>query len=101
MNDNPLNYAWMRNRLTRMWSGWADALETLRQKQNWTLTGRRRKRILLHLGFLTKESGFKFGEKSSQGGPLGELVQWTDLIATLYLLGHDLIISSEIRTFKM
>ena len=54
---------------------------------------------LLHLGFLTKESGFKFGEKSLKGGPLGELVQWSDLIASLYILGHDLVISSEIKTF--
>ena len=29
------------------------------------------------------------------GGPLGELVQWSDLICTLYLLGHDLTITSE------
>ena len=29
------------------------------------------------------------------GGPLGELVQWSDIICTLYMLGHDLIITSE------
>ena len=29
------------------------------------------------------------------GGPLGELVQWSDLITTLYILGHDLTITSE------
>jgi len=52
------------------------------------------------MGFLTKESGFKFGEKSLKGGPLGELVQWSDLIASLYIIGHDLIISSELNTFK-
>ena len=31
------------------------------------------------------------------GGPLGELVQWADLLATLYVLGHELIISFEIE----
>ena len=27
---------------------------------------------------------------AGKGGPLGELVQWTDLIATSYILGHDI-----------
>ncbi|KAL5005564.1 hypothetical protein ScPMuIL_016722 [Solemya velum] len=29
------------------------------------------------------------------GGPLGELVQWSDLLSTLYILGHDLTVTSE------
>ena len=29
------------------------------------------------------------------GGPLGELVQWSDLIAALYVLGHNLTITAE------
>lgn len=28
-------------------------------------------------------------ELAGHGGPLGELIQWTDLIAGLYVLGHD------------
>ena len=31
------------------------------------------------------------------GGPLGELVQWSDLISVLYLLGHQLTITSEVE----
>ncbi len=54
--------------------------------------------ILLHLGFLAKEAGIRFGEKSLSGGPLGELVQWSDLISSLHLLGHRLIISTETAT---
>ena len=50
------------------------------------------------MGFLTKETGLKFGEKSAKGGPLGELVQWADLMAVLYLLGHELVISTETAT---
>jgi hypothetical protein len=38
------------------------------------------------------------GEKAGKGGPLGELVQWSDLIAALYMLGHELHISSEMTT---
>lgn len=31
------------------------------------------------------------------GGPLGELVQWSDIISALYILGHDLTITSEVE----
>lgn len=31
------------------------------------------------------------------GGPLGELVQWSDLISVLYILGHQLTITSEVE----
>ena len=34
-------------------------------------------------------------ENSERGGPLGELLQWSDIITSLYMLGHDVTISSE------
>uniref|UniRef100_A0A8C1TL78 alpha-1,6-mannosyl-glycoprotein 6-beta-N-acetylglucosaminyltransferase n=1 Tax=Cyprinus carpio TaxID=7962 RepID=A0A8C1TL78_CYPCA len=57
-------------------------------------------KILVHLGLLTKESGFKIAENAFSGGPLGELVQWSDLITTLYLLGHDIRISASLAELK-
>ena len=51
--------------------------------------------ILMHMGFLTKETNLKMSEKAGRGGPLGELVQWSDTIAALHLLGHKLHISTE------
>jgi alpha-1,3(6)-mannosylglycoprotein beta-1,6-N-acetyl-glucosaminyltransferase len=51
------------------------------------------------LGFLTKETGLKMAEKAGKGGPLGELVQWSDLLAASHILGHTLLISSETNTF--
>lgn len=54
----------------------------------------------MHLGLLTKESGFKIAENAFSGGPLGELVQWSDLITTLYLLGHDVRISASLVELK-
>lgn len=53
----------------------------------------KRLKILLHMGLLTKEYGLNFGERASIGGPLGELLQWADLAASLQLLGHELILS--------
>ena len=37
--------------------------------------------------------GLNFGEAALNGGPLGELVQWSDLIASLHLLGHNVVLS--------
>ena len=34
------------------------------------------------------------------GAPLGEMVQWSDLLAALYILGHDLTLSANSTTYK-
>ncbi|KAJ3584561.1 hypothetical protein NHX12_015056, partial [Muraenolepis orangiensis] len=74
-------FRWMMLRIKRMADPWLTA-------------------ILVHLGLLTKESGFKIAENAFSGGPLGELVQWSDLITTLYLLGHDVRISASLAELK-
>lgn len=86
-------YAWIRMRIRRMWPKFSNAIKSLQSKQD--LRGRRRKKILVHLGLLSKQSGWKFAESQFKGGPLGELVQWSDLITTLFLLGHKLTLTSE------
>ncbi|XP_033629093.1 alpha-1,6-mannosylglycoprotein 6-beta-N-acetylglucosaminyltransferase A-like isoform X1 [Asterias rubens] len=92
---------WVRLRIDRMWdSKWMPAAEVLEKKQD--LTNREQKKILIHMGLLTKESGFKIAEKAFSGGPLGELVQWSDILASLYILGHELEVSvtySSLKTF--
>uniref|UniRef100_A0A8P4K4H1 alpha-1,6-mannosyl-glycoprotein 6-beta-N-acetylglucosaminyltransferase n=1 Tax=Dicentrarchus labrax TaxID=13489 RepID=A0A8P4K4H1_DICLA len=91
-------FRWMMLRIKRMAEPWVSAIRSLAAKQN--LARRRRKKILVHLGLLTKESGFKIAENAFSGGPLGELVQWSDLITTLYLLGHDVRISASLAELK-
>uniref|UniRef100_A0A8C5R2L1 alpha-1,6-mannosyl-glycoprotein 6-beta-N-acetylglucosaminyltransferase n=1 Tax=Leptobrachium leishanense TaxID=445787 RepID=A0A8C5R2L1_9ANUR len=91
-------FRWMTMRIKRMDDTWIEAIKSLAEKQN--LEKRKRKKILVHLGLLTKESGFKIAENAFSGGPLGELVQWSDLITSLYLLGHDVRISSSIAELK-
>ncbi|XP_041374585.1 alpha-1,6-mannosylglycoprotein 6-beta-N-acetylglucosaminyltransferase A-like [Gigantopelta aegis] len=88
-------YAWIRMRISRMWSKWTAAIGRLQKKQD--LTNRKTKKILIHLGLLSKQSGWKFAEMQFKGGPLGELVQWADLISTLYIFGHELTITSEVE----
>ncbi|XP_067117067.1 alpha-1,6-mannosylglycoprotein 6-beta-N-acetylglucosaminyltransferase A [Osmerus mordax] len=91
-------FRWMMLRIKRMAEPWVSAIRSLAGKQN--LAKRKRKKILVHLGLLTKESGFKIAENAFSGGPLGELVQWSDLITTLYLLGHDVRISASLAELK-
>ncbi|OCT63353.1 hypothetical protein XELAEV_180444491mg, partial [Xenopus laevis] len=91
-------FRWMTLRIRRMDDTWIEAIKSLAKKQN--LEKQKRKKILIHLGLLTKESGFKIAENAFSGGPLGELVQWSDLITSLYLLGHDVRISASIAELK-
>ncbi|KAL7991752.1 hypothetical protein Chor_016008, partial [Crotalus horridus] len=91
-------FRWMVLRIKRMADTWIEAIKSLAEKQN--LEKRKRKKVLVHLGLLTKESGFKIAENAFSGGPLGELVQWSDLIASLYLLGHDIRISASLAELK-
>ncbi|KAG1945894.1 alpha-1,6-mannosylglycoprotein 6-beta-N-acetylglucosaminyltransferase A [Pimephales promelas] len=91
-------FRWMMLRIKRMEEPWVSAVRSLATKQN--LAKHKRKKILVHLGLLTKESGFKIAENAFSGGPLGELVQWSDLITTLYLLGHDIRISASLAELK-
>ncbi|KAJ8253273.1 hypothetical protein GJAV_G00210990 [Gymnothorax javanicus] len=91
-------FRWMMLRIKRMAELWLGAVRSLATKQN--MVRRKRKKVLVHLGLLTKESGFKIAENAFSGGPLGELVQWSDLITTLYLLGHDVRISASLAELK-
>ena len=47
------------------------------------------------MGLLTEEFGLNFGKGASIGGPLGELMQWADLIAALYVLGKPILYSEK------
>ncbi|XP_077176352.1 alpha-1,6-mannosylglycoprotein 6-beta-N-acetylglucosaminyltransferase A [Paroedura picta] len=91
-------FRWMMLRIRRMADTWIEAIKSLAEKQN--LEKRKWKKVLVHLGLLTKESGFKIAENAFSGGPLGELVQWSDLITSLYLLGHDIRISASLAELK-
>ena len=45
----------------------------------------------------------KFAENAFKGGPLGELVQWSDLLVSLHVLGHEFTIyvsTVDIKKFE-
>ncbi|CAB1344914.1 unnamed protein product [Coregonus sp. 'balchen'] len=56
--------------------------------------------ILVHVGFLTEESGDVFSPKVLKGGPLGEMVQWADILTALHVLGHNLKISMSLKELQ-
>lgn len=56
--------------------------------------------ILIHIGVLSNEDKMHFAKEATKGGPLGELVQWSDVIASLYMLGHDITVSADLATVQ-
>nr|XP_043907467.1 alpha-1,6-mannosylglycoprotein 6-beta-N-acetylglucosaminyltransferase A-like isoform X2 [Solea senegalensis] len=97
--ENNVQLQWIHQRIKSMADAWVDAGNSLSAKYN--LTGRKAKHILLHPGALTDESGFKIPQYASKGGPLGELIQWSDLMATLHVLGHRLHISVSLPQLRI
>ena len=54
----------------------------------------------MHVGFLTEESGDMFSPKVLKGGPLGEMVQWADILVALHVLGHSLAVSFSVKELQ-
>ncbi|KAM6957026.1 alpha-1,6-mannosylglycoprotein 6-beta-N-acetylglucosaminyltransferase B [Aplochiton taeniatus] len=90
--------SFMKRRIRRLSAQWASAARRLDD----SLRGRWReqKRVLVHVGFLTEESGDVFSPKVLKGGPLGEMVQWADILTTLHVLGHNLKISVSLKELQ-
>uniref|UniRef100_A0A8C7S7K8 alpha-1,6-mannosyl-glycoprotein 6-beta-N-acetylglucosaminyltransferase n=1 Tax=Oncorhynchus mykiss TaxID=8022 RepID=A0A8C7S7K8_ONCMY len=90
--------SFMKRRMRRLAAQWASAARRLndRLRSQW----REQKRILVHVGFLTEESGDVFSPKVLKGGPLGEMVQWADILTALHVLGHNLKISVSLKELQ-
>ncbi|XP_019905431.2 alpha-1,6-mannosylglycoprotein 6-beta-N-acetylglucosaminyltransferase B isoform X3 [Esox lucius] len=90
--------SFMKRRMRRLAPQWGTAAQRLHAKlrQRW----REQKKILVHVGFLTEESGDVFSPKVLKGGPLGEMVQWADILTALHVLGHNLKISMSVKELQ-
>uniref|UniRef100_A0A3P9MKA0 alpha-1,6-mannosyl-glycoprotein 6-beta-N-acetylglucosaminyltransferase n=1 Tax=Oryzias latipes TaxID=8090 RepID=A0A3P9MKA0_ORYLA len=90
--------SFMKRRIRRLSQQWATAASRLEAKlgQRW----RDQNKILIHVGFLTEESGDVFSPKVLKGGPLGEMVQWADILTALHVLGHNLKISMSVKDLQ-
>ncbi|XP_071968075.1 alpha-1,6-mannosylglycoprotein 6-beta-N-acetylglucosaminyltransferase B [Engystomops pustulosus] len=88
----------MKKRLRRLEAQWLLAARRLEAKiQD---KPNEQKQILVHIGFLTEESGDVFSPRVLKGGPLGEMVQWADVLAALYVLGHSLKITVSVKELQ-
>ncbi|XP_047137924.1 alpha-1,6-mannosylglycoprotein 6-beta-N-acetylglucosaminyltransferase A isoform X1 [Hydra vulgaris] len=98
--EEPLKISWVVARISRMWKSWVNAFNNLKSRMK--IDSYSKKKIFIYIGLLADEKIYHFADTAKKGGPLGELVQWSDLIASLYLLGHELVISvSTEKKFKM
>uniref|UniRef100_A0A803SZZ3 alpha-1,6-mannosyl-glycoprotein 6-beta-N-acetylglucosaminyltransferase n=1 Tax=Anolis carolinensis TaxID=28377 RepID=A0A803SZZ3_ANOCA len=88
----------MKKRIRHLTAQWLKASHKLEEK----LQGKQRdqKQILIHIGFLTEESGDVFSPRVLKGGPLGEMVQWADILAVLFILGHSLKITVSLKELQ-
>ncbi|KAM5135777.1 alpha-1,6-mannosylglycoprotein 6-beta-N-acetylglucosaminyltransferase B isoform 2-T2 [Mantella aurantiaca] len=88
----------MKKRLRRLEAQWLLAARRLEAKIQ--SSPNEQKQILVHIGFLTEESGDVFSPRVLKGGPLGEMVQWADILAALYVLGHSLKITVSVKDLQ-
>ncbi|KAF0986388.1 hypothetical protein HZS_940, partial [Henneguya salminicola] len=76
----------MVNRIKDYCSEWEQASRNMTE----IYIENKREKILLIIGLLVEEHNIGFAKKAFHGGPLGELVQWTDTIASLFTLNYDI-----------
>ena len=81
----------------KFWSKWVNAAKSMEMEMPFSHS---EKSILLYIGALSDKSGYHFAENAFSGGPLGEMVQWSDLISALYVTGHKLEFATELTQLK-
>uniref|UniRef100_A0A8C4TEW0 alpha-1,6-mannosyl-glycoprotein 6-beta-N-acetylglucosaminyltransferase n=1 Tax=Erpetoichthys calabaricus TaxID=27687 RepID=A0A8C4TEW0_ERPCA len=98
MSTGKESLKFMKRRIHHLARQWAQAANRLAQrlKDKW----REQKLVLVHVGFLTEESGDEFSPRVLKGGPLGEMVQWADILTSLYVLGHSLKVSFSVKELQ-
>ncbi|XP_020630334.1 alpha-1,6-mannosylglycoprotein 6-beta-N-acetylglucosaminyltransferase A-like [Orbicella faveolata] len=94
---NKLNLRWMRDRITRMWPQWVTAAKQFAAEGN-IRRQHQAKKIFIFFGTYAFQPNWL--NLAYHGAPLGEMVQWSDVLAALYILGHDLTLSVNATTYK-
>ena len=84
---------WIRQRIARLSEDWERAFEGI--KQSPYIDKSTPKNLLIFPGLLSEFSPYNFADNAYKGGYLGELIQWSDLIAGLYILGHRVTVVTQ------
>uniref|UniRef100_G1TGI4 alpha-1,6-mannosyl-glycoprotein 6-beta-N-acetylglucosaminyltransferase n=1 Tax=Oryctolagus cuniculus TaxID=9986 RepID=G1TGI4_RABIT len=98
MGSGKESLIFMKKRTKRLTAQWVMAAQRLARKLG--DVRRDQKQILVHIGFLTEESGDVFSPRVLKGGPLGEMVQWADILAALHVLGHSLRVTVSLKELQ-
>jgi hypothetical protein len=86
---------WISLRMKKQKESWETARDALLKKSPELFS--HPKKILIFPGLLSEFSVYDFATMAFKGGFLGELTQWSDLIAVLTLLGHELYIATSVK----
>ncbi|MFT7814875.1 alpha-1,6-mannosylglycoprotein 6-beta-N-acetylglucosaminyltransferase B-like [Arapaima gigas] len=78
----------MQSRIERLAGRWTIAGEKMKEKTSQRPSTQLR--VLLYPGVLAGPGGQRLAKMVAKGGPLGELVQWADISASFFILGHNL-----------
>ncbi|XP_074644421.1 alpha-1,6-mannosylglycoprotein 6-beta-N-acetylglucosaminyltransferase A-like [Tubulanus polymorphus] len=88
------HWDWIKQRITSMWSEWLETATEMRN--NHSKLAPPAKRILVIPGVVTLTNMAQPGVIRT-GGPLGDLVQWADVIAALHALGHNVVLRHDFK----
>lgn len=89
------HWRWIKQRLQQAWPSWKTAAKWLQKAHPFKMTNQTMQQVLIVPGILLA-TNYATAESVTGGGPLGDLVQWADLIAGLYMLGHNVTIMKDI-----
>ena len=82
-------FRWMRERAIFMWPSWVEAGQMFSRTRSKYI----KKKVIALIGAIGVNEWLV--EWAGKGGPLGELIQWTDLITSLYMLGYDVTVAQD------
>ena len=85
---------WMRDRARFIFPSWVKAEKSFSKKRR----KYKNRRVIAFMGAFIMEP--KLLSQAGRGGPLGELIQWTDLITGLYVLGYNVTVTIRTEDFK-
>ncbi|KAI6660443.1 Alpha-1,6-mannosylglycoprotein 6-beta-N-acetylglucosaminyltransferase B-like [Oopsacas minuta] len=83
---------WIKQRISRLSEDWERAFEDVKHKPYIQIDPMS---VLVFPGLLSEYSPYNFAENAFKGGYLGELIQWSDLLAGLHILGHRVRIITQ------
>ena len=87
--DNDKAIDWISNRFNQLKNHWKDISQHYPSQKSIT--------VLVYMGLLDKASRMGIREGLYTGGPLGEMIQWTDLLIGLNTLRYNITLITDLN----